>query len=102
MLDDIREPGSHGRPCYLHHGQEEVLITYPAALDADTARRIVRGVLDSGRVSRPAPLPAPGGARRIRCILPRLWIGAHVDDGAAGSFTLFPMVLRSAGGRLLS
>jgi hypothetical protein len=72
------EPGAAGRAgAMCTTVRKEVRITDPAPLDADTARRIVRGVLDSGRVPRPSPRPTP---RKVR-ILSRLWVGSHLDEG---------------------
>ncbi len=39
----------------LGHGPEELVLHYPATLGAATARRVVAGVLDNGRVSPPRP-----------------------------------------------
>src|SRR5712691_8445743 len=81
MADEPRDRRRDGRRCYLHHGLEDVLISDPATLDAGTARRIVRGVLDSGRGPRPVPRHQPGGPRRLVQILTRFWVGARVDEG---------------------
>ena len=59
MPQDSRGPETHGRQSSLRHGQEDVLITDPPAVKAETARRIVPGVLDIGRVPRPAPDDMP-------------------------------------------
>jgi hypothetical protein len=59
MPHDTPTSGAARRQCSLHHGPEEVLITNPAALDAVTPCRIVRGVPDTGRVPRPASRGTP-------------------------------------------
>ena len=71
-----RAPSRRG---YLHHGHEELVIHYPATLDANTARRVVAAVLDTGRVPPPSP-PRATGRIEIR-ILRRLWVGGHVHEG---------------------
>ena len=48
MPHGTRELSVDRRRCYLHHGSEELVVTDPAARDAKTVRRIVRGLLDSG------------------------------------------------------
>ena len=79
MLPGTPEARAPSRRGYLHHGREELVIHYPATLDADTARRVVAAVLDTGRVPHPSP-PRATFRKEIR-ILRRLWVGGSVYEG---------------------
>ena len=67
MPPDTREPGADGPRCYLHHGPEEVFITYPTALDV--AKVAGTGL---GGCSRSALRWRRAGAHRGRGTPPRL------------------------------
>ena len=65
MPHDTRESGADRRPCYLHHGPAEVLVTYPVTLDeapcaswtrAHSSRGWARSIRPCGASGRPPNL----------------------------------------------